>query len=333
MKNTFRIIPLLLCLLTVGTAFWGCNRNASDMSRDERLLLLDAKIKKSPKDADLYYQRGKVLIELQKVNDAIADFKKAVSIKNDKVEYHTALGDAYFMNGDVGNSYASLQKALSIDPDNLEALLKMGEITFYSKDYDRAIETLNKVTAIDKNNRTAYFMKGYIYKETGDTSNAVFYFRKVIDLYPDYEPAYEELGMLYAQHKDILGVEYLTTAIEMEPKNINALYGLAKLYQDAEEPENANKYYVRILEIDPQNKYAWHNRGYMEMTLYQDYDAAIEFFTNAINADNLYVEAHANRGLAYELKGDRSNARICYQAALQIDPSCKPAQEGLQRTQ
>lgn len=327
----FKQILFSLFLAISVCGFWSCNNNAKDIDRDEKLLMLDAQIKKNPKDAKLYYERGKLLMELEQVNDAILDLKKATELDDSKPEYFTSLGDAYFMNGDVGNSYTALQKALKLDENNLDAILKLGEISFFSKDYDRALEELSKVTKIDKNNRTAFFMKAFIYKEMGDTTNAVQLFRHVIDLYPDYAPAYEELGLIYANAKNILGEEYLNTAIQLDPKNINALYALAMLYQDLEEPEKATDLYVKILEIDPQNKYAWHNRGWMAMVFFEDYDAAIGFFTQAIDADNQYVEAHTNRAYAYELKGDKTNARIGYQTATQIDPSYKPALEGLER--
>lgn len=328
---TLNKLILGLCLLATLCGFAGCHQQEEEMNRDEKLLLLDAKIKKAPKDASLYYERGLVLLELEQVNDAILDLKKATDLDDSKPEYFTALGDAHFMNGDVGNSYSALQKALKLDANNLEALLKMGEISFYSKDYDRALETLSKVTSIDKNNRTAFFMKGFIYKEKGDTVNAVQLFRHVIELYPDYVPAYEELGMIYTNAHNILGVEYLSTAIELDPKNVNALYALAMFYQDMEDPDKANDLYVKILEIDPQHKYAWHNRGWIAMVMNGDYDAAIGFFTQAIDADNQYVEAHTNRGYAYELKGDQANAQACYKAALQIDPNYGPAKDGLSR--
>lgn len=301
------------------------------LDRDERLLLLDAKIKQHPKDAELYYERGKILIELQQITDAITDFKKAIELDDDEVNYYVALGDAYLRNGKSEDSYKALNKALELDPDHIEANSKMGELLFYSNDLDRAMETLNHLTSIDPNNKTAYMLKGFMYKQQGDTANAVHYFRRVIDLYPDFEPAYEELGVLYAQHHNMLGVEYLKTAIQLEPNNINAIYALAMLYQDTENPEQAIELYTRILEIDPQNKFAWHNRGYIEMILYQDYDNAIEFFTKAIDADNQYVEAHYNRGVAYELKGDRNNAAICYRTALQIDPNYEPATKALEQ--
>ena len=180
------------------------------------------------------------------------------------------------------------------------------------------MESLSKVTEQDKDNQTALFMKGFIYKETGDTTNAVYYFRHLIELYPDYEPAYEELGMLYAQHRNKLGLEYLTTALRLEPKNINVLYGLAMLYQDAEDADKASEYYVKILEIDPNYKYAWFNRGWMEMVLYEDFNNAIDFFNKAIECDPEYAEAYYNRGLAYEKLGDNKNAMICFEKANQL---------------
>ena len=332
MRKTLHWGFVILLFISAMMPLASCRNNAEQqLDRDEKLLQLDASIKQHPKDAHLYYERGLILVELQQLNDAIADFKKAISLDSKKSEYHTALGDAYLRNGKAEDSYKALNKALELDPDNIEANSKMSELLFYSGDYDRAMETLNHLTSIDPNNRTAFMIKGFIYKSQGDTANAVHFFRRVIDLYPEFEPAYEELGVLYAQHRNLLGVEYLKTAIRLEPNNINALYALAMLYQDTENPDQANEIYTRILEIDPQNKYAWHNRGYMEMVLYEDYENAIEFSTKAIDADNHYVEAHYNRGVAYELKGDRNNAAICYRTALQIDPSYQPATKALEQ--
>lgn len=316
----------LLTIATLALLFAACGNNSLDnLPREEALKVLDAKIKKDNDNAGLYYQRAQILVALGKeknlsqyFHDAINDLEKATKLDNTKTEYYTLLGDAHFSLGNVGDSYSALQQALKLDANNFEACLKMGEIAFYSKDYDRAMESLSKVTEQDKNNQTALFMKGFIYKETGDTTNAVYYFRHLIELYPDYEPAYEELGMLYAQHRNKLGLEYLTTALRLEPKNINVLYGLAMLYQDAEEADKANEYYVKILEIDPNYKYAWFNRGYMEMVLYEDYDAAIDFFNKAIECDPEYAQAYYNIGCSYLFKHDEKNADIYFEKAKQL---------------
>ena len=333
MKYTSRL-QLAAIGIALSTLFLFSCRNTTDRSQftiSEQLTMLDNEIKKSPKDAHLYYERGKLLIEQQHINEAINDLQRACELDEDQTAYQIALSDAYFANGNVSKSYQALQKALNLEPDNMEALLKMGEVTFFSRDFDRSLETLTKVTERDPDNRTALFMKAYIYKEKGDTAAAARLYRRVSEVYPDYAPAFEELGMLYAAGGRDLAVEYLTTAIRLDSANTNAMYNLAMFYQEKEEAELAEEWYVRMLEVEPHNKYAWHNRGYIEMLYFEDYDAAIDLFSQAIACDADYVEAYTNRALCYELKGDRTNARISYQAALNIDPDYKQAVEGLAR--
>ena len=193
------------------------------------------------------------------------------------------------------------------------------------------MDNLSKVTAKDPQNRTALFMKGFIYKETGDTSNAVQLLRKVCDLHPDYGPAFEELGMLYATRHDPLAIEYLNTALRIDPKNTNALYGMAMYYQELNQIEKAEEIYKQILDINDNHKEAWHNRGYIEMFTYGDYPEAISHLTRAIQCDSSFIEAWTNRGCAYELMGDKQHAREDFQSALQLDHTFQPAIDGLSR--
>lgn len=321
MKKITTLVFLAAALLAAAC------QNDTPTDRDDAIKVLDAKIKKHPKDAELYYQRGALLLQSGKataqhdlIDQAVADLTLAVKLDDSKSSYFTALGDAHFASGNVGLSYSALQNALQLDPDNLEAALKMGEISFYSRDYDRAMESLSKVTEKDKNNQTALFMKGFIYKEKGDTANAAYYFRKVADLYPDYEPALEELGVLYSQHNPKVAIDYFNTALQLTPNNTNTLYNLAILYQDMAEADQANDLYVKILEIDPQYKYAWFNRGWLALVYYEDYPAAVDFFTKALDCDNQYTDALYNCGVAYEMMGDQAKAQACYSQTLAIDP-------------
>ena len=330
MKNIKTLLILLIpALLTLSAC--GSRNNTPDLSNEEALKVLDIQIHKHPKDDNLYYNRAKVYFELGRVNDAIADLTRAVSLNDKKPEYHMLLGDAYLANGHIEQSYSSLQRALELAPDNQEAMLKLGEIAYYSHNYDRAMECLSNVTAKDPQNRTALFMKGFIYKETGDTANAITLIRKVCDLYPDYEPAFEELGILYATHQDPLALEYLNTAIRLEPKNTNALYALAMYFQDLNQMDKAEEAYKQILDINANHKDAWHNRGYIELFTYGDYPEAIEYFTRAIQCDSSFAEAWVNRGCAYELSGNRQQALNDFRTALELDHTFQPAIDGIKR--
>lgn len=313
--------------------FVGCNSESpsGNLSDEEILKVLDVKIHKHPKDDNLLFERARIYLNLNRVNDAIADLTRATSINAKDIRYHILLGDAYFANGNVENSYQSLQAALSLDPESQEAILKLGEIAYYSRDYDRAMENLSKITAKDPQNRTALFMKGFIYKETGDTTNAITLLRKVCDIYPDYAPAFEELGVIYAASHNPMAVEYLSTANRIEPKNTNTLYSLAMYYQDGNKMDLAEQIYKQILDIDANNKFAWHNRGYIQCFTYGDYPLAVEYLTRAIQSDSTFLEAWTNRGCAYELLGQRDLARQDFMSALELDHTFQPAIDGLGR--
>lgn len=325
---------LFIILLSALFAFPGCKQNTDvdKMSPEEILNVLDIKIHKNPKNDQLYYDRAKVYLELNRVNDAIADLSRAIALNKNEKDYQMLLGDAYFKNHNMEGSSKAFRKVLDMDPDNQEAYLKLGEISYYSHDYDRAMETLSKVTEKDPMNRTALFMKSFIYKETGDTANAIILLRKVCDYYPEFADAFEELGTLYVNHHDPLGIDYLNTVIRLKPKSTNARYNIAMFYQETGDIKKAEEYYKQILDIDSGHKYAWHNRGYIQMFAYSNFAEAAEYFTKAIQCDSNFIEAWTNRGYAYELNGEKAKAHQDYTTAVNLDGTYSQALEGFERT-
>lgn len=299
MKKKYAIYLIVMIAAVVAT---GCKQRVidDDMTDSEKLEILDLQIEKHPNDADLLAQRAQVLLNLGRAKEASYDINKAVKAEPDNEKYLMLQADIYFANGDVSNSYSALSAAEKLSPDSKEVQLKMGELTFYSRDYDRSLKHLTNVTEKEPDNRTALFMKGYIYKETGDTMSAVTLLRKVCDLYPDYEPAFEELGILYATHHDPMAVEYLATALRLEPTNTNAMYALAMYYQETEEYAEAEKLYRQMLDVNPNSSDALNNLGWLEKEVYGDIDRALEYFTKALEANPMNEEAQKNAALFTE---------------------------------
>ena len=329
MKNIYTYC--FLVLLPLLTAACSQREVTDDMADSVKLQLLDINIERDPDNAELLAARARVLFNLQRMQEAGFDITRALKSDPDNLEYLLLKSDIAFAGGNVEESYRTLEKAERLAPTNQEVLLKLGEITFYSRDYDRSQKYLTQVTERDPNNRTALFMKGFIYKEKGDTASAVQLFRRVCDKFPDYSPAFEQLGVIYASVNNPMAVEYLSTALNLDPSNTNIMYALAMYYQDRQELEPAETLYHQILDLNPASADAWHNLGYIELFSYRDYGRAIEYFTHAIEANSQYVEAYVNRGCAYELSGDVAKARADFENALTINNTYQPALEGLKR--
>ena len=303
----YRYITLLMVALAVCLPV-GCGSNdeakgntqetTDNKSDSEKLKDLDLKLEKNPNDMQAHYERAKVLLNMNRNNEAMFDIDKALKAAPDNLDYLLLKADICLKNGNMADCYNVLQHAEEVSPENMEVLLKMGEITFDSKDYDRSLEYLSRVTRKDEDNRAALFMKGFIYMEKGDTATAVQFFRRVCDKHPNYAPAFEQLGVLYATRNEPLALEYLNTAMQLDPSNTNTLYALAMFYQNTGQMENAESYYRQILDINPNSADAYHNLGWIELTHYHDYPRAIEFFDKALEIDPQMENALFNRELA-----------------------------------
>ena len=297
-----------IILLAVAVLVVGCHGNdnslviTDDMSDSVKLEKLDLQLEKNPDDIQSHFLRAQVLFRMGRNNEALLDIDKALRSEPDNVDFMLLKADICLKNGNMTECYKVLQHAEEVAPDNMEVLLKMGEITFDSKDYDRSLDYLSKVTAKDENNRAALFMKGYIYKEKGDTATAVQFFRRVCDKYPDYALAFEELGVLYASRGENMALEYLNTALQLDPSNTNTLYALAMFYQGREDFDKAESLYHQMLDINEHSADVWHNLGWIELTHYHDYERAIEYFDKALAINPQMENALVNRELALKNK-------------------------------
>ena len=300
MKNA--LTYLTAALLTFALA--GCKQGASDyeqLTDSEKLEVLDLRLHRQPKDDAMLAERAAVLFNLGRTNEALSDINKAVELNPDKVAYRLRQADYYFAGGDVEKSYKALAEAEKLSPTSIEVQLKMGEVMFYSRDYDRALRCLTNVTNREPDNQPAMLMTAFIHKEKGDTVAAVMQLRKVCDMYPNDATAFEELGVLYGEAGNPLAVEYLGTALQLEPNNTNAMYALAMYHQGQGNMEEAESLYRRLLTLNPHSADAWHNLGYIELTWYQDYERAIVCFDSALVCDPWHASAQTNRELAEEM--------------------------------
>lgn len=291
--------PYIVAILLAATLFVaGCNNHKpeTDLTDAQKLEVLDLRLERNPKDAHLLADRAKILLSLHRTQEAMFDITRAIDLKPEEAEYRLIQADIYFSTGDANNCYKALGEAERLDPESKEVQLKMGEVTFYRKDYERSLRHLTKVTEQEPDNRTALSLKAFIYKEQGDTANAVVLLRKVCDIYPDYAPAFETLGVLYASRHDPMAVEYLSTAMRLDPSNTNILYALGMYYQEIEQYDEAEKYYHQILDINANSTDAWNNLGYIALAK-GDKARAAECFDKALEADPNNEYALTNRNL------------------------------------
>lgn len=292
---------------------------------------LNAAIKENIEDADLYFQRGEAYKEVQGYDEAIADLEKAISLSPDTPEYYHILADYYMDYFRSRKALQTMETAGLKFSERIPTLLKLAEFYLILKEHPSAHRTLDRIKKIQPLNAEMFFMRGMVYEDEGKIPDAISALRFAVENNSDFTDAYVKLGELNAEKDSKLALQFYENALRTAPENVEVLmakaYHLSNVMNDL---KGSQEVYRAIHKLDPRNKMAWHNSG----LVYMDMDSLVQAkrqFTFAIKVSPIAVESYYYRGIASEMMGDVSAARDDYEQVTRMNPSFKPAKEGLAR--
>ena len=155
---------------------------------------------------------------------------------------------------------------------------------------------------MEDDNAYALIGLGHLHYDFKEYRDAQYYWTKMLDL-NDSAVDIRVLTSIGNCHRKLKtydkGVYYFERALEMDPKNFYALFGLADCYRGMNQQYRSVEYWNKILEIDPRNKViltragdAYRNTG--------DYATATEYYQKALNIE---FDLYAVLGLALISKG------------------------------
>lgn len=328
-------------LMATGTfSFVSCQNNSKDpveqkdsiqVPVDSVLEVINSKIASDPKNASLLHERARLYLDRKMVKESLADMALVMQLDSTKSEYFVTMADLSYVQNRTNDARTFLQRAVLIDPENTDALLKLAEFNYIFRRYGESLDILNGILKKDDTNTQAWLMRGYIFKENGDTNQAISDFQSALEANPEFYNANMQLGMIYQLRNNPICLGYFTNAITSNPYSEEAYYGRGLWYQEKGQYNKAMQDYTTILKINPNNKTAHFNMGYIHLVYLNVFPESIKHFTRAIECDPTYAEAYYNRAMAYERLGNIGAAKADFQSALTHRPGYRIAEEGLQR--
>lgn len=296
------------------------------------LPVLDKLIRENPRSPDLFAKRAGFYAEKKNYTQALNDIAIAISLDSIIPGYYISQAGYYIFNGEPNSAKKSLNACLKKFPDNTDVMLKMAEINLYLKEYGQAKLMLKQVLSFNDELAQIYFIQGLIALETGDTLGAIRNFQVTVDKEPDYYAAYIQAGKIYSNQGNTLAIQYLKSAIDLQPYMYEAHYLLAYFYQEHGFLDEAEQEYEYITSrIDSTQADPYYNRGYIELVYKADFKEAAKWFGKAIDWNPDYADAWYNRGFSYELDGKLAQAKADYLKAMEIEPNFPLAIKGLNR--
>ncbi len=241
--------------------------------------------------------------------------------------------DSSNVNNKIQQDKQKLYEAVELNKrqqGELDALKK--ELAELKEQYQRANEAkrneINKKIAENEDKFTAieWLQEGYSYLLKGDNQMAVACYERAIQLDPNNDMAWYGLalsnGNLGNRQK---GIEYLQKAIKINPNNELSLHLLGSFYLTIDYQKTL-EYALRSLQLNPNNASSCLNVGIAYNGL-GNYKKAQEYLQKAIQLQPNNDFFWAVLGLNYNSLGDKEKAKECCRRSLKINPYNKFAQQ------
>jgi len=175
--------------------------------------------KKSYKDeAVRHYNRGHDLHKQGFFNQAVAEYKAALTADERMEEAHTNLGLIYAAQKNYGKAMDAFKKSLVLNPNRTNALNGLGTVLYAKNRLPEAMEQWKKAVEIDPNFASAHFNMGNALENEKDFKGAIEAYVSAISISPSLADAYYRIGSIYAKQKHPAQAKLLLTrAIDLQP--------------------------------------------------------------------------------------------------------------------
>jgi len=332
MKKTSLSLLLLIAILVFSCKDPVVENSKKDnevVAEVDSLKWMNEAIVKNSSNPELYFDRSELLFNRGKVDEAMNDIQRAIGLDSIVSKYHVMKGELFLRQANIAMAKTSYSRGIEIDPSNKDAHSKLALFYLGLTDYKKALNTADDALRLDVRDPKTYFLKGRIFLAAEDTARALSSFQTATEMKPDYFEAFLLLGVLKSNLGDPLAQNYYLSALDIQPRNTKALYGLGHLQMMKEDFTGAVETFKKITVYNPEDPIPHFNIGHMYMS--NNIDSAITHYSNAISLSPDYFQAYYNRGLCYEAKENLEFSEKDYRAALAIKPDYELAIEGLNR--
>jgi protein O-mannosyl-transferase len=247
-KTIFCVVSVSVCSLLMyvswtQTSFW----------KDSETLFTHA-INVTSRNALAYYNLGKALEDKGDKDGAIGNYEKALQIEPNDPETHSSLATLLGEKGLFSEATTHFNTALGINPRSIETMVNLANVLLRMGNTDSAIFYYRKALRMDPGNAEIYNNLGTAYVYRGELKTSVELYQKALRIRPKYEDAAKNLMKAQAA---LAGIENaivkLEEYIKADPRNPDLYIKMAGLRRQQGDMDQAIAGYKKALEINPKS--------------------------------------------------------------------------------
>ena len=270
------------------------------------------------KNAIELYNQGNTLIQLQRYQEALATYEKAIDIKPDYPQALYGKGKALFQLKKYQESLIAYDQAIQIQPNYLEAWTNRGFVLVRLKRYSEAIATVDKALQLKNDEPQVWQLKGDIFIKISQYNDAIKAYEQAINFQADNPELWYKKGLAFQNLKQYEeAITAYKKTVELKPDHESAWYNLGNCLVNLNRYEFALQAYDQAVQYNQNNSAAWLSRSNILMTL-RRYPEAIDSFTQVIKTNPQQYQAWYNRGWALHQVKRYGEAIESYKKAISL---------------
>lgn len=247
-----------------------------------------------PVESLVHYDMGVALARERKLDEAAAEFEKALELAGDDPLTHFTYGKILERKGDWPNAEAQYAEAIRLGIKESKVLLSLSNVKGAQGKLDEAVESLSKYLEVEPTDASARMNLGFVLQDMEKEQEAIEQFKEVLRLQPNNVDALRALGDVHLNRNEYAqAAEYYRRWVEIQPEEVNARKALAFSLGRNGDYVEAAELLRGIADKNPQDAQAW----YMLGTVLQDHwetAEAIRAFREALRFGHGYTQPAGN---------------------------------------
>ena len=260
------------------------------------------------------------LIKTKQYNEAIDIYKKLLVQHPEKENYKFNLISCYEAIGEVETAIKMLESLVYLNPKFTLPAQKLANLYVQTNRLSKAKDLYDKILL--KNNPTAETLHRYAVLSSSlcDTDTAERILKKVIRMNPNMANAHKDLAVIYLNKRLFdYAKEEFKLAMEIKPDDFEIIFEYGNFLYSTSQNKEAEKYYTKALELEPENVLALTFMALNKLVLNQ-LDESKDFIMKAlhINHHHEYIQFCAGRILY--ARGEYEDAKRYLIKAVEQNP-------------
>ncbi len=264
------------------------------------------------------YKKANTFYELQRYEDALSNYQKAIEIKPEYARAWNGQAKVLYKLNSYQEALSAYDKAIEIEPDYRDSWSGRGFVLSKLQRYQEAISSFDKALKLESESPQVWNAKGEALSNLKRYEEAIKSYDKAVELQPEYDRAWYNKGWaLYnlRRYKDALST--YGKVIELKPSNEKAWYNSGNALVNLNRERDAFKAYSKAVQYKPNFYQAWLSRGNVLISL-RRYSEAIESFREVLKYKPNNFDALYSRGWALHKIQRYEEAVASYDKAIAV---------------